>query len=83
MLPICVEDGDHRVLAARRNIGTPEAVGGNLLRQPGVRDDGEAQTREVRRLMREHAERPELLAGAPGAELDQTRRPRRLPRFSA
>src|SRR6218665_2596100 len=64
----------HRVLTARAELRATDAVGGDLLGQPRVRDDGEAEADEVRRLVREGAERAELLAARGGAErLDQRR----------
>src|SRR5687768_3292254 len=51
-----VEVGHHRVLFAAAEQRAIPAVGHDLFRQPGVRNDGKAHVRKVRGLMREHTE---------------------------
>src|SRR5687767_1002812 len=51
-----IEVGNHRELFAPPEQRAVAAVCGYLLRQPGVRNNGEAHVGEIRRLVREHTQ---------------------------
>ena len=74
-----VERHDHRVLAARAEERALDAVGRELLEQPGVRNDRESHLDEIRRRVRERAQLFEAFAPRAPPQLVDDHRADALP----